>query len=73
MTTLMELLGKWREESRPHGHVSGNAEADRAFENALAQCADQLDALVRQWDTQPVAWSPLVRRYILGTVPKEGK
>ena len=69
--TLMELVGKWHKYASADDVFTFPDEAFTDQSLAVTRCADELEALVREWDTQPVAWSLLVRREILGTLPKE--
>ena len=66
--TLMELVRKWRAET-------GKWYVTTPEVKRLGFCADELEALVREWDkklaTPTISPVRFVRRDVLGTVPKE--
>jgi hypothetical protein len=67
----MELIAKWRNDAGAAD--DGMYGGIRVI--ALRQCADELEALAREWDkklaTPTISPVRFVRRDVLGTVPKD--
>ena len=83
--TLTELVRKWRKQATDSSKEREKAQNRHDIRatgvwaqeaTSLRQCADQLEALVREQDGEwskpsDLAFAYFIRRDILGTVPKE--